>query len=107
MSPSFELWIELEELVDCSTDDSIQNFCNIAVLLPDGRRYAMNVWTFDFLPLARYPWPYEAKENQELAKYIHPPDLFVERLDRSTLEAVIKELLEKNEMNPDWLYPQV
>jgi hypothetical protein len=41
--------------------------------------------------------------GQELAKYVHPPDLFVERLDRSTLEAVITELLEKNEMKPEWL----
>jgi hypothetical protein len=105
MSPSFELWLETEEGDPTQPANSqTENFCNIHVTLADGRRYALNVWTFDFLPLARYPWPYKVT-SQELAKYVHPPDLFVERLDRSTIEAVVAELLENQEMKSDWLCP--
>jgi hypothetical protein len=106
MLQSFELWLETEfGEVDAPANRLTQNFCNISVQLSDGRRYAMNVWTFDFLPLARYPDFYEVMEGQELAKYVLPPDLFVERLDRSTIEAVITELLANNEMKSDWLCP--
>ena len=35
------------------------DFANVQVRLPDGRRYALNVWTFGFMRRARYPWPYE------------------------------------------------
>lgn len=101
MSVNFELWLETE-LGDSNqpANSPTENFCNINVTLPDGRRYAMNVWTFDFLPFARYDWPYEIVTGQEPAKYVLPPDLFVERLDRSTIEAVIVQLLANNEMNP-------
>jgi hypothetical protein len=106
MSSSFELWLETEEGDPTQPANSpIENFCNINVTLSDGRRYALNVWTFDFLPLARYRWPYAVKAGQALAKYVHPPDLFVERLDRSTIESVVTQLLENQEMKSDWLCP--
>jgi hypothetical protein len=106
MSVNFELWLETEiGEPNLPANRPTENFCNISVRLNDGRRYAMNVWTFDFLPLARYDWPYEIIEGQESAKYVLPPDLFVERLDRSTIEIVITQLLANNEMNPDWLCP--
>jgi hypothetical protein len=102
----FELWLETEiGEPNQAANRPTENYCNINVLLPDGRRYVLNVWTFDFLPFARYDWPYEMAEGQEPAKYVLPPDLFVERLDRSTIEAVIRELLVNNEMNPAWLSP--
>jgi hypothetical protein len=106
MVPAFELWLEFEIGEPNQIDNRpTENFYNISVTLADGRRYAMNVWTFNFLPLARYDWPYEILEGQEPAKYVLPPDLFVERLDRATIEAVIVQLLANNEMNPAWLCP--
>jgi hypothetical protein len=106
MIPTFKLWLETEEYKTAPDfDDPCDNFCNIAVTLADGRRYAMNVWTFDFLPFARYDWPYEIVAEKEPAKYVLPPDLFVERLDRASIEAVIVQLLANNEMNPAWLCP--
>ncbi len=72
-------------------------------MLNDGRRYALNVWTFDFLPLARFPWPYEANGVEQPASYVLPPDLFVERLDRDVIQQVIAELLATDQMKPEWL----
>ncbi|GJM08344.1 MAG: hypothetical protein DHS20C11_06200 [Lysobacteraceae bacterium] len=102
---AFRLWLEFEvgEPLDQPANRPTQNFCNISVTLPDGRRYAMNVWTFDFLPLARYDWPYEETPDQVPAKYVLPPDLFVERLDRETIECVVAKLLENDEMDGQWL----
>ncbi|MCP4344768.1 MAG: hypothetical protein GY795_04485 [Desulfobacterales bacterium] len=104
IEPKFELWLELETghpLEQANRPE--ENFCNISVKLDNGRRYALNVWTFDFLPLARCPWPYKIDESQEPARYLLPPDLFVEKLDRPTLESIISELLKNNEMKEEWL----
>ena len=57
--PAFELWLEFEHWEPKPDDDPTDNFFNMQVKLPDGRRYALNVWTFKFLQKARYPWPYE------------------------------------------------
>ncbi len=35
-------------------------------------------------------------------KYLLPPDLFVERLDRGLLEAVISDLIARGEIREDW-----
>ncbi len=107
MTLNFELWMETE-LGEPSqpANRPTQNFCNISVTLTDGRRYAMNVWTFDFLPLARFPFPYEPIEGEKLATYLLPPDLFIDRLDRYTIEIVIIELLENDAMKPEWLCNQ-
>ena len=102
--PSFDLWLEFEiGSPNEPANRPTENFCNIQVTLDDNRTYALNVWTFDFLPLARYPWPYSVDTSAELSKYLLPPDLFVERLDRPTIEAVIRELLANNEMKSEWL----
>ena len=42
------IWIEAEHLAEDVTD-----FCNIAVYLSTGERYALNVWTFDFFAVAQ------------------------------------------------------
>ena len=102
--PSFDLWLEFEiGSPNEPANRPTENFCNIQVTLDDNRTYALNVWTFDFLPLARYPWPYEIDTSAYLSEYLLPPDLFVERLDRPTIEAVIRELLANNEMKSEWL----
>ena len=101
----FELWLETEigEFSDQVAKRPTENFCNISVTLDNGRRYALNVWTFDFLQLARLEWPYDKKSDATLSLYVLPPDLFVIRLDRQTIEKVILEMIEKNEMQEKWL----
>lgn len=101
---AFELWLEFEHTLPLSGEDPTDDFANIQVTLPDGRRYALNVWTFRFLSRARYPWPYEIITAPP-AEYVLPPDLFVERLDRPTLERVVTQLLAHGQMNSEWLCP--
>lgn len=105
----FELWLEVEtgEPLDQEANRPTENFCNVSVTLEDGRRYALNVWTFDFLPLARLEYPYESKTDATHSLYVLPPDLFVERLDRRTIEKVISEMIEKDEMQDRWLCEDV
>jgi hypothetical protein len=102
--PAFDLWLEFEHLEPLADDDPTDDFANVQVRLPDGRRYALNVWTFKFLHRARFPWPYEDTAGQP-AEYVVAPDLFVERLDRPTLERVVGQLLANGEMEAEWLCP--
>jgi hypothetical protein len=101
---AFELWLEFEHYEATPVDDPTDDFFNMQVRLPDGRRYALNVWTFKFLQRARHPWPYE-KTTGEPASYLLPPDLFVERRDRELLEQVIEQMLTADEMKLEWLCP--
>jgi hypothetical protein len=103
--PAFELWLEFEHVESQPGDDPTDDFANVQVRLPDGRVYALNVWTFKFLHRARFPWPYEDTGGQA-AEYVVAPDLFVERLDRPTLERVVRQLLADGEMLDEWLSPQ-
>lgn len=100
---SFELWLEWEQY-DPAVEEEPDGFANVQVQLSDGRRYALNVWTFGFLQPARYPWPYEEGTGTP-DEYLLPPDLFVERLDRATMERVVRSMLAKGEMRPEWLCP--
>jgi hypothetical protein len=102
---AFDLWLEWEtgEPLDQPANRPQRNFGNIAITFSDGRRYALNVWTFDFLPLSRFPWPYEPQPDAQPARYVLPPDLFVQSLDRATIEAVVKDLLEAGDLDDRWL----
>jgi hypothetical protein len=101
----FELWLEFEigDPGDQPANRATENFANIVITLPDGRRYCLNVWTFDFLPLARYSWPYEKNHGEIPAKYVIPPDLFVERLDRTTIQAAVADMLAAGDLRTEWL----
>jgi hypothetical protein len=100
----FDLWLEFEHTKPSPNDALADDFANVQVRLPDGRRYAMNVWTFRFLHRARFPWPYEGTSGPP-AEYVTAPDLFVERLDRPTLERVVRQLLANGELDEQWLCP--
>jgi hypothetical protein len=99
----FSLWLEFEHIEPRPGDDPTDDFANIQVRLPDGRRYALNVWTFKFFRRARHPRPYEGTSEIPADEYLVAPDLFVERLDRPTLERVVSELLARGEMKQKWL----
>ena len=104
-APLFDLWLEFEHATPSPDDDPTDDFANIQVRLRDGRKYAMNVWTFRFLHRARFPWPYEDTSGQP-AEYVVAPDLFVERLDRPTLERVVTQLLATGGLDEQWLCEQ-
>jgi hypothetical protein len=101
--PAFELWLEFERWEPKPGDDPADDFCNVQVRLPDGRRYALNVWTFRFLHRARFDWPHDP--DGEPAEYVVAPDLFVERLDRPLLERAVSAMLANGEMKVEWLCP--
>ena len=102
----FKLWLEIEigEKAEPANRPT-ENFCNVVVNCEDGRRYALNVWTYDFLPIARR----ESLAGTLLvdpSKYVLPPDLFVERLERKLIEEVFRQLFANDEMKDEWLSPE-
>jgi hypothetical protein len=101
----FDLWLEFEsgDPIDQPSNSPVENFANVVIQLTDGKRYCLNVWTFDFVPLARYSWPYKKDTGEVPAKYVLPPDLLVERLDRVTIQDVISAMLAAGELRPEWL----
>lgn len=92
---NFKLWLEFEE-VDPGNWNHLQSYCNINVLLPDGRSYGINVWTFNMLELLREKNKINGKNLNGI--YECPPDLFVEELTRKCIEKVITDLLEKGDL---------
>jgi hypothetical protein len=97
-STAFRLWLEFEEWVAGDHGDPEEDFFNMTVILADGRAFAMNVWTYKFLSRAIQ----DARESGEHldGAYLPPPDLFVERLDRSLLEAVVSDMIAQNTLPP-------
>jgi hypothetical protein len=105
---TFKLWLEFE-VVDFSTNYLLNNeitgnntwdrqndFCNIAVILADGRRYGINVWTFDYLATTVRA---DTEDGRNLAgAYQIPPDLFVRELTRECIEATITDLLQYGDL---------
>ncbi|KOP39102.1 hypothetical protein DBB36_16550 [Flavobacterium sp. WLB] len=86
----FKLWLEFEE-VDPDNWQINNDFCNINVELADGRKYGMNVWTYEFLKtVVEYD---KTNGNNLEGLYVIPPDLFVKELTRSCIEKTIEDLL--------------
>jgi len=101
---AFDLWLEFEAvdgLQAVPEFDHNDDFFNMTISLPDGRTYALNVWTYQFLERARR----QAQESgEELGgAYLLPPDLFVEKLDRQLLEAIVSDLLHRRYLRDEWL----
>lgn len=102
------LWLEFEEFDFTSnlnfrtgqfekTDWNNRNdFCNVHVTLNDGRRYGLNVWTFDFLATTIGQ---DRESGEHLSgTYAIPPDLFVRELTRECIEATIADLLKRGNL---------
>ena len=99
----FDLWLEFEHWQPEADDDPEDDFFNMALRLPDGRAYALNVWTFRFLERARLD---DQQSGEALnGKYLLPPDLFVERLDRKLMEEIATDLIKRGQLLDDWLIP--
>ncbi|WP_073137386.1 hypothetical protein [Chryseolinea serpens] len=99
----FKLWLEFEA-VDPGNGDVENDFANVLVELPDGRRYGINVWTYKFLETAVKND--EASGANLNGLYLVPPDLFVKELTRPCIESAIENLLKKGNIE-DCLNPSV
>ncbi|WP_035649115.1 hypothetical protein [Flavobacterium sp. ASV13] len=92
---NFKLWLEFEE-VDPDNWNVNNDFCNIHVELNDGRKYGLNIWTYNFLKTAA---DYNVVSGENLkGLYIIPPDLFVQELTRDCIEKTIDDLLKNGNL---------
>lgn len=96
----FDLWLEFEHLLPQKDDDPEDDYFNMMLTLPDGKKYALNVWTFKYLSRAVQ----ECRVSGEHlgGSYLPGPDLFIERLDRKLLENVVADLVAKGGLLPQW-----
>lgn len=95
------IWLEFEAYDPSQKWDPATEFFNMSIRSPDGRVWALNVWAYGALNEIRR----EAKEtgDQLQGKYLLPPDLLVERADRSLMEQVVEDLVRNEELKDEWL----
>ena len=94
MTSPYVLWLEFEQYAGGypgPDDDPGRDFCN-ALLTVGSKKYGLNIWTFAFLDYAR-EFDDDGTRFAERARFLVPPDLLVERLDRETISAAIESLL--------------
>lgn len=97
---SFTLWLEFEWWQPEPDDHPYDDFFNMHIHLSTGHSYALNVWTFDFLTTIRQR---DLHSGACLGgRYLLPPDLLVEKLDRAHVEAVVLDLLATNHLRDEW-----
>ena len=99
----FDLWLEFEHWVPKEGDDPEDAFFNMQIILRDGKKYALNVWTYKFLRRA-------VEDRRQAgdcldASYLLPPDLFVQRLERGLMERVVADLIDSGELRKEWEVP--
>lgn len=100
----FSLWLEFEEYAGGYPqpgDDPACDFCNACATV-NGQQYGINIWTFGFVEYARR-FDYRTGQAKSPARFMLPPDLLVERLDRPTIECAILELIEQGSIPAHWL----
>lgn len=85
------VWIEHELFCDEKPDDE---YFNMAIVLTDGAKYALNVWTYD---LAWTVW----LENEEQG-FTVGPDLLVSSITRPDLERIARELIATGALREQW-----
>ncbi|XXX82470.1 hypothetical protein WMF30_27325 [Sorangium sp. So ce134] len=96
----FELWLEFEHWISPPDEDPTDGFFNMLIGLPDGTKYAVNVWTYKALESARRE---AAQQGESLfGRYLEAPDLFVERMDRPSLEAVVADMIASGRLRDSW-----
>jgi len=88
----FNLWLEFENTE--SWTDKSNDFANISVSINDGRKYGINVWTFEFLQTTIN----EDLKNGEDGLFQIPPDLFVKELSRDCIQKSIERLLTQGDL---------
>mgnify|MGYP000442191053 CR=1 FL=1 len=98
---NFELWLEFERWT--SDYDVHDEFFNMLITLDDGRKYALNVWTYSFIERAR---AHDVQNAERLGGlYLNPPDLLVERAERDVCEKVVQHLIATDGLLLEWFVP--
>jgi hypothetical protein len=100
---NFDLWLEFEHLEPREGDDPEDDFFNMQITVHGGKKYALNVWTYKVLGRMVQ----DCRESGECLEgaYLPPPDLFVQRLDRSLLERIVADLITQGELKKEWEIP--
>ena len=92
----FTLWLEFEHLEKGKRWSLEQGFTNIGIQFSDGRYYALNVWTYQFLEVAVRM--HTKSGVQAAGTYEIPPDLFVRELTRECIETAIGDLVRRGNL---------
>ena len=101
---TFTLWLEFEWWEPHPDDDPETNFFIMQINISDGRRYGLNVWTYNYLAVARQN---DVSTGDHLnGAYLLPPDLFVTTLDRSHVAAVVTDLIQRDLLREEWRIPE-
>lgn len=100
MDTEYDLWLEFEQWTSEEGDDLECEFFNMQINLKNGKSYALNVWTYGYFERAIS----EIRESGENlgGKYLEAPDLFISKMDRSTCEATVSDLIRNNELKEEW-----
>ncbi len=98
------LWLEFEHWTPSPDEDPAREFFNMTVTCTDGVRYALNVWTYGYFELARAEAISET--NTLGGRFLEPPDLFVEVMNRALIEQVVATLIAQGRMRPEWRVPE-
>jgi hypothetical protein len=97
----FTLWLEFEIWQPQPEDDPEDDFFNMQIYLSTGEKYALNVWTFK-----RYEGIREQNRHSGEVlggKYLIPPDLLVQRLNRKLVEDIVADMLYTHSLKDEWL----
>ena len=97
---AFTLWLEFEHTTPTDGDDLEDDMFNMQINVATGNKYALNVWTYEFLRHAVAQCKRDGENLNE--KYLEPPDLFVERLDRKLLEEIVADLIKRDALLEAW-----
>ena len=98
-NPKFQLWLEFELWEENYNPE--EEFFNMSVTLDNGKKYALNVWTYKYFELAR---KLDIQSNDCLGgKYLIPPDLLIEKLDREMIVDIFDDIIRQNSLKPEWL----
>jgi hypothetical protein len=103
---AFSLWLEFEHYVGGYPqpgDDPHCDFCN-AEITADGQVCGITVWTFGFVEHARRSDEFTGAAKPEIDRFLLPPDLLVEKLDRGLIEEAIADLLGREPRPTQWLW---
>jgi len=97
---TFEIWLEFEHWLPQDGDSLDSDAFNMQITLCNGKKYALNVWTFQFVSTVLQ----KCRETGEClsGEYLPAPDLFVEQLDRAAIERIVTDMIRHGELKSEW-----
>ena len=101
---NFYLRLEFEECVPIQENDPSNDFFMMSIIFESGLKYELEVWTFKYL-LTEVKDDLEKDYDRKLTlagKYLKPPDLFIEKMDRELIESIVLHMIENDELLETW-----